>query len=157
MPMIVKVTSHLGEFLTAADRQIEAALEAIGGQAEGHCKVEIENSPRRVDTGLLRNSITYALDGKSPNISSYKGDNPPKARPKAGIPSGAYSGTAPREAKTNRCVYVGTNVEYAIYVHDGHLSPKGKVIPGNKFIKKGVTKNAQEYKDIVKLYLEGGG
>lgn len=151
MPMIVKVTSHLGEFLTAADRQIEAALEAIGGQAEGHCKVEIENSPRRVDTGLLRNSITYALDGKTPKISSYKGDNPPRDRPKAGIPSGSYSGTAPKEAKTSRCVYVGTNVEYAIYVHDGTMRMKP-----NRFIKNGVTKNAQEYKNIVKLYLEGG-
>lgn len=155
MSIQVKVTSNLGTFLNALDTQIEAALVDIGQQCEGHAKQEIENSPKRIDTGLLRNSITYAVDGQPPATKSYKGDNPPRANPKGPIPEGSYSGSAPKAKKDQRCVYVGTNVEYAIYVHDGHLSPNGKLIPGNKFIKNAVTNNSGEYEAIAKEHLEG--
>ena len=43
------------------EKSIETALEACGLQAEGYAALELENSPRRVDTGLLRNSITHAI------------------------------------------------------------------------------------------------
>ena len=49
----------------AIKRQLEEnltrALEAIGLQAEGYAKLELENNPRRIDTGNLRNSITHAV------------------------------------------------------------------------------------------------
>lgn len=45
------------------DDDIKAALEAVGLQAEGYAKLELENPPRRIDTGRLRNSITHAMDG----------------------------------------------------------------------------------------------
>lgn len=65
-----------------ADR-IPQILESIGLHLEGEAKDELENSPRRVDTGNLRNSITHVVD---------TGEN---------------------------AVYIGTDVEYALYVHEG--------------------------------------
>lgn len=43
------------------EEKVKTALEAVGMQAEGNAKLEIENLPRRVDTGLLRNSITHKV------------------------------------------------------------------------------------------------
>lgn len=124
--------------------RIPPALEAVGQQAVGHCKQELENTPKRIDTGLLRNSITFALAGEAPAISSYSGD-----KPRGGsIPTGSYSGTAPEEDKP--VVYVGTNVEYAPYVEFG----TDRMAP-NHFIKNGIQNNIDEYKAIMKRHLEG--
>ena len=48
-------------------------------------------------------------------------------------------------------VYVGTNVEYAIYVHEGtrRMSP-------NRFLKNAVTNNMEEYASIAKQELDKG-
>ena len=112
-----QIYDHSDEYLNEVEASIDRALEAIGIHLAGEAQEELENSPRRVDTGLLRNSITYALDGEAPDKTSYKGDNPSKYGGKSNdtIPSGSYSGTAPKEAK-GRSVMIGTNVEYAIYV-----------------------------------------
>lgn len=59
---------------------INRALEAMGLQAESYAKLELENDPRRIDTGNLRNSITHSVQSEE------------------------------------QAVYVGTNVEYAVYV-----------------------------------------
>ena len=65
MGINVKITDNSGEYLKALEEVKERALEAVGIQAEGHAKVELSNSPERIDTGLLRNSITHAVSGKS--------------------------------------------------------------------------------------------
>lgn len=39
------------------------ALEAVGMAAETYAKLNLENNPRRIDTGNLRNSISHAPDG----------------------------------------------------------------------------------------------
>lgn len=141
------------------DADIEAALEAVGLQAEGYAKLELENSPRRVDTGLLRNSITHAVSGKPTSIKGYHaayGSNRTKTGRRkrattkdAGIVKvGFYGGNAPADDKDHMSVYVGTNVEYAPYVHDGtmRMSP-------NPFIKNAMEKHKGEYKAIIETYL----
>ena len=40
-----------------------AALEAVGMAAETYAKLNLENNPRRIDTGNLRNSISHVPDG----------------------------------------------------------------------------------------------
>lgn len=47
--------------------------------------------------------------------------------------------------------YVGTNVEYAIYVHEGTR----KMDP-NPFLKNAVVKNKEEYKAIAEQHLKSG-
>lgn len=132
------------EFIEEMNRRAKKALEAVGIQAVGHCKVELSNTPKRIDTGLLRNSITHALGGGAPAISSYRGD---KERNGA-IPTGSYSGVAP--AENVPVVYIGTNVEYAPYVEMG----TDRMAP-NHFIKNGVANYADEYKRMINKYMKG--
>ena len=102
-----------GEIIEASREAITRALEAIGFQCEAHAKTELQNTPTRIDTGRLRNSISHYVEGDS--------------------------------------AYVGTNVEYAIYVHEGTR----KMAP-NRFLKNAVMKNREEYKGIAESYLKNG-
>lgn len=86
------------EVLAALERAKLNGLRAIGFEAETAAK---EKTP--VDTGRLRNSITFAVSGEPPNISSYSGDH--------GEEGGTYSGTAPNDKE--KSTYLGTNVSYA--------------------------------------------
>lgn len=128
MPNNVTFTDNSATFIEAKDDAVERILAEIGLHLEGEARIEIENAPSRVDTGLLRNSITYAVDGHTPAITEYHEDNGPG--------SGRYFGSVPAEDHGG-AVYVGTNVEYAIYVHEGTRS----MAPG-RFILNAVRKNA---------------
>lgn len=87
------------------------------------CGMVIERAAKglaTVDTGLLRNSITWALAGKKPTAEAYKAD-----KQKNGvIQTGKYSGAAPNDDELS--VFVGTNVEYAPYVELGTAKQKAK-------------------------------
>ena len=107
----VKLTDNKDLFINAKNSAIARALEAVGLQAEGYAKLELENTPRRVDTGRLRASIAH---------------------------------TAKRET-----AYVGTNVEYAIYVHEGTMK-----MEANQFLRNAVEKHIEEYKNIAEEYLK---
>ena len=98
-----------GQFINEMARKAETALEAVGIHLEGEAKDELENSPRRVDTGRLKNSISHA-----------------------------YSSSEVAE-------YIGTNVEYAPYVHEGTI----KMAP-NRFLKNAIERN----EDQVRSYIE---
>lgn len=114
-------------------------LTAIGVHMVSEAQDELENDPRRMDTGLLRNSITYALDGESAAISSYQDDK--------GTQTGSYSGNTDKENGHNRAVYIGTNVEYAPYVHYG----TSKMSP-NKFLLNACDRNMEQ----IGKYIEDG-
>ena len=113
--------NHKKEILSALDEAIETALDAAGMQAATLSARELQNSPQRIDTGLLRNSITWALGGGPAAISSYQADRESRYSENsvwsilqaAQHGSGSYSGTAPADEGSERSVYVGTNVEYA--------------------------------------------
>ena len=137
----IRIEDHSKEYLDKVGEALERAMEAIGIHLEGEAKEELENTPRRVDTGLLRNSITYAIDGKSAAISSYTDDE--------GKKSGTYHGTAPKEEK-GRSVAVGTNVSYAPYVHEG----TSKMAP-NRFLKNAVERNKEQVTQYIKKELGG--
>lgn len=81
--MSVQFTDNSDKFKQELADKIPAILEAVGIHLEGEAKDELENAPRRIDTGNLRNSISHAVDESEP------------------------------------AAYIGTNVEYGIYVHEG--------------------------------------
>ena len=114
--MSVRIESHEEEFLEALEMARTRALIRIGFQAEGYA---VDLAP--VDTGLLRNSITFALSGESPQKNNYKS--------KKGDKSGSYSGKAPAGENGKETVYIGTNVEYAAYVE---LGTGAKNTPGGR-------------------------
>lgn len=149
MGLSVKVESHVPETKEALRDAVERALTAIGQQCVSHAKQELNGSPHRIDTGLLVNSLTFALSGKPTEISTYKADKP--RYPGRPIETGSYSGSAPNDSETKKAVYVGTNVEYAIYVHEG----TSRMTP-NRFLKNAVVNNMDEYASIAKQELDKG-
>lgn len=145
MPVTVKIIeNNKDKILGELDEAIDRALEAMGLQAEAYVKAACT----AVDTGLLRNSITYALHGQGAATSSYNADNPKKGTPS----SGSYSGTAPSEPHT---VFIGTNVEYAPYVEYGHKLPGGGQVPGVHFLERGITGHMNVYKTLAEAALKG--
>lgn len=145
----VRIEDHSNEYMNEVEKALDAALEAVGIHLEGEAKEELSNDPRRIDTGLLRNSITYALDGESAKISQYSADKESQYG-KKGIPSGTYSGTAPKEGGSDRSVMIGTNVEYAIYVHEGYSKPDGGQVAPNRFLKNAVERNREQITEYIK-------
>ena len=144
----VRIEDHSDEYMDLFDSAMDRALEAIGIQIEGEAKEELENSPRRVDTGLLRNSITYALDGEAPKTQTYSADNQSKYGNRK-VTEGSYSGNAPKEPR-GRSVIIGSNVEYAAYVHEGHTTAGGKTISPNRFLKNAVSRNKNQINQYLK-------
>lgn len=147
MGLEFSITDNSDAVKKALPEAIERALEAIGLQAEGFAKVELSNTPKRIDTGLLRNSITHAVSGKAPAIGSYSADKPQKGKKN----EGSYSGQAPNDPDTQKAVYVGTNVEYASYVHDGTSK-----MAANRFLRNGIVKNKDVFKAIAEAELRNG-
>lgn len=124
-----KFIDNSKQYLDQKDEAIERAFEIIGGLLERYAK---QSCP--VDTGLLRNSITYCLDGKHPHLSQYGAEGR----------QGFYDGEMPEEPEGNRAVYVGTNVEYAPYQEVGTSR-----ITGKHFLQNSVQNHIGEYKNIM--------
>jgi hypothetical protein len=131
----VQITDNSPEVLNAVAIAIKRALWAMGAKAEELAKT----GDMPVDTGLLRNSITFAVGGNPPAITSYRADKPDKS---GVVRSGSYSGTAPAGDK----VYVGSNVEYAAAQENG----TSRGIRAHHFLKNAVGNHSAEYKSIVK-------
>lgn len=110
----VKITDNSKQVIEAKDVAVLRVLEAIGLFLEGEAKEELENDPRRIDTGRLRNSISH------------------------------------KTIQSEEAVYIGTNVEYAPYVHYGTRKMKP-----NRFLINAVQRNAAQIKNYVKKELKG--
>ena len=78
---------HRPELNRKLDDAIEKALTAVGAFVQGEAGDELENSPRRVRWGRLKNSVSFRYIKKDEH----------------GFP----------------CVMIGTDVYYAVYVHEG--------------------------------------
>lgn len=96
--------NNINEILNVLETKGKKALFECGLKAETYAK---ENCP--VDTGFLRNSITFALSGEGTNISSYSDD----AHTKSGSYAGIISDTGEMQ------MVLGSNVEYAPYIEFG--------------------------------------
>ena len=140
-----KITDNKKEILEACKDQINAWLQAIGEDASS---VASDKAP--ADTGRLRNSINWAIKDKH-------GD-----------------GDAPKENPEENAVYIGTNVEYAMY-HEfgtgiyagegGRQTPwafKDKDgiwhwthgVPARHYIQFGMTAHQAQYKALLEEHLK---
>lgn len=135
----ITVTDNSPEVLKAIPIAIKRALWAVGAACEGHAKT----NETRVDTGLLRNSITFAVGGESPNITSYKADKPDKS---GVVKTGSYSGKADPGDK----VYIGSAVEYAA----AHELGTSRGIKPLHFMQNAVANNTAEYKSLIRQSFE---
>lgn len=139
----IKVEKDLREqLLKATEEQIALALEACGSEVERNAS---DYCP--VDTGFLRNSITYALDGEAPQKTSYSAENPDKS---GKIKTGSYSGVAPKESNGKRSVIIGSNLPYARRIEFDSWSQKAK----DGFLRIAITRHLDEYKNLISNILK---
>jgi hypothetical protein len=115
---------------------IERGLRAIGMAAEKNAKKD-PNMPVR--TGLARNSITWALSGEGANTKEYRATQ--------GEGSGTYEGVAPSDE--DKCVYIGSNVEYFPDIELGSLTMEARHV-----LKRAATEHEKEYKKLMQESIE---
>ena len=118
--------------LSALEAAIKRGNEAIGMTAERHAKKKCP-----VDTGRLRNSITYALAGEETHVKSYRANKGGKERE-----TYTYEGTADGEKGSG--VYIGTNVEYSVFVENG---AQGRTAV--HFLQDAATGHTDQYKKLM--------
>lgn len=135
---ITKKINNSAEKQKQIDEAIDKALEECGFKAE-----EIAKKLCRYDTGLLKNSMTYALAGESAKIDKYEADHPRAGKEKE---KGSYSGAI--GSSKEKAVYIGTNVEYAIYVELGT-----KKMDPRHMIQRSISENVDKYKKIIETEL----
>lgn len=133
----IEFRDNTEEVLKAMEAAIRRGNEAIGLAAERHAKKKITEE-KAVDTGRLRNSITYALAGEETHIKSYRADKGGKDRE-----TYTYDGTA--DGKKGSGVYIGTNVEYAPGIELGTHRSAGAV----HFLQDAVANHSDEYKKLM--------
>lgn len=123
------------EVLEHMREQVQIALQACGTIAEGYAK---DDCP--VDTGRLRNSITWAIKDKqsTPNTS---GGEPAKSED--------YKKLAEPEKST---LYIGTNVEYA-QDQEYNTSYSHKVGKAH-FLKDSLANHGEEFKRTLEAALK---
>lgn len=74
---------------------------------------------------------------------------------KAGtVKVGRYEGTAPNDTMFDRKVYIGTNVEYAIYQELGFHDRGGGWHAGRPFLRPAIEGHASEFQRIIESYLK---
>lgn len=128
------------KILAAFREQVQLGLKAIGAEAEGYAKAECP-----VDTGRLRNSITYATAEEH-----SKGND----RWDKGATASATDADMAEHAEPDKnSVYIGTNVEYAVNVeyHDMKHST-GRA----HFLKNAAANHSARYKEIMEAALKAG-
>lgn len=128
--MKVDYKDYSKEVLAALEKGKRNALMAIGATAETHAKDNI-TADKLVDTGRLRNSITFAT-GDYSGIGTYTDNNKKK-----------YSDAKARNTPKDDEVAIGTNVEYAAYTELGTQH-----ITAHHYLKRAVTKHKDEYKEL---------
>lgn len=140
----IEVTSYVREVQNATEKAMKKAARMVGGSLAGHAA---EACP--VDTGLLRNSITFALGGQAPAITEYQSNGESKTGKKIEVTTGQYEGEAPADDDGEVTVYVGTNVEYAPFQELGTVKMSAR-----PFLRPAFENNKEEIERIIEKCLK---
>lgn len=132
--------SHVNEVFEELNKRVPVILQGVGLEAEGNAVSEI-TAMGAVDTGRLRNSITYATA-----TTQGAANTQPVNKPDGVAKSSDY---ATHGTPEDDSVYIGTNVEYAQYIEKGQ---KGK--PGRPFLQNAIANYQDDYISLIKKGLE---
>lgn len=128
------------EIMEKIEQGIEKGLMAVGMQAESNAKQLLTDYDTKygkgIDTGRLRNSITFAVAEKSGTVYTYHDDK-----------GNAYSETV--GSVDDHEVYIGTAVEYAPYIEFGHHSWSGV-----KMLHDAAANYTDQYKNILQAAIQ---
>lgn len=135
-----QIVDNSNQIIEAFKRQVYNGLSGIGTKAEKHAKA---NTP--VDTGRLRNSITFATaKTHDAGSSSYKG-----IEGKGGTAD--PSDWALRGSPEQHSVYIGTNVEYAPEIEEQDMYHRsGRA----HFLRDAASTHGDEYKSTMETALK---
>lgn len=114
---MIKYTSYEKQAMSTIDKALLAGLSAVGAFVEGNAVMLITEN-QNVDTGRLRGSITWSIDGKTSQVKSP-----------------AKQSDAVSKEQSNATVSIGTNVEYAEFIE---YAIRGK---GKPFLRPAVDNN----------------
>ena len=131
MAIEVKIINNKDLVKNALKEQIIAALEAVGIQAEGDVKDEVENL-HAVDTGRLRSSVAHKVVPDEKAVYVHEGTGAENV-----------AGGTPKKRWAYKDPLTG---EWRI----------GTPQKPRRFIKKAVEKNAKDYGKIIEEYLSRG-
>lgn len=140
----VSIDYHDDELFEDLNFKKLKALALVGMEAEGDAKIEIESNPRRVDTGRLRNSITWA--------TTKEHSSPSGALEKPNEDASDDDGLDESQAEED-AVVIGTNVEYAYEIHEGDET---RGLAPNRFLRNAVERNGDKYRKIIDDTLKQG-
>lgn len=143
----VTVVSNITYVRKATEKAMKKAARMIGGTVAGHA---VEACP--VDTGLLRNSITFAIGGEDPQITTYHSNDTDKNGKLIERKEGHYSDKAPQDEDDQVTVYVGTNVQYAPYQELGAPNINLEAKP---FLRPAMENFTQEIEQIIDQCFNG--
>jgi len=121
----VEIEDNSEMLIEALNQVSDRALIAVGMEAETNAKHECT----AVDTGRLRNSITYATKTSHGTATAPATDQDSEVK----------------EEVPEKTVIIGTNVEYGPYVELGHHSWSGI-----HFLKNAVSNYQERYLEIIK-------
>ena len=131
----VKITDNSAKFIKAMKEQVEIAMIECGIEAENYASRECP-----VDTGRLKNSITYAT-------KTAQGEANTDTKKQAADPQ-EYAIQQQPEANT---MYIGTNVKYAPQVELLDTTHKtGKA----HFLRDAIANHRDQYKKIIEKNLK---
>lgn len=125
-------SNNIDNFKKASDDQIEMALIGIGAEAEGFAKQLC-----RVDTGRLRNSITFATKTEQGEANTMTGESASEEEYKMNA--------APEKGS----VYIGTNVTYAGIHERGSSTIKPK-----PYLKPALANHKDRWKELTEAALK---
>ena len=125
MDIKISYDDNTNQILSEFEKQLQIILEDMGTTAERHAK---EKCP--VDTGRLRNSITYAT-ARFQGVGTYS-DNI----------GNSFSDGAARSVPSDKEVIIGTNVEYG-----------QEIELATHFLRDAVANHVDEYKALAKKWL----
>lgn len=143
MSSTIDIKINVDEILGALEDNLDVTLEAVGSYIQGGATLKAP-----VDTGLLRNSITYAVAGEPPKMRTYKADKPDDT---GKINTGTYVGSTTK-APGEHAVLIGTNVKYGIYQELG--TSKGRSTPFLRPTMEQELKNGK-LKELIEMGLKG--
>lgn len=134
----IEIENNSEEIKKALEEAIEKCLYAMGVKAvEGAVTAISKGETQAVDTGRLRASISFITAGGEQGASEQTST--------ASKSGDKLSGNA-----EPNCVYVGSNVNYAEYVHNG-TSRMG----ARPFLRRGIENVKEEMKEQVLGILKG--
>lgn len=118
----IDVKDSSKDLVTKLEKRVPVILEACGLVGEEHAKKDA-----RVDTGRYRSSITHTVSGQGGQVHQYRDDGGKQ-----------FTETLQAVPESERAVYIGTNVEYALYLEQKDHT-----------IKNAIANHVKEYKKII--------